>query len=284
MKWKIISKYETIRGSDSCRPAEDDLRRARREKYDSDNLFSRCRNSKLATIAVDNFVTGSVHLPGNFLTYVLKSMAWCQLFSHDVAGQNVFAFWRKTHLVKHLSLLHFAFRHWEAEGSNCTPLGVHRIAEKIGAGEPAGTVFKSRQVVGHVSQPEFADAKITTRICGWKDSNPASIAAATWIRTPATFTSTALRTKNHRPARVVRLHSSGRRGFDSALRFAAGRHAGLDFGKMKWWGERPRGFPISVIRPARGDCSPHRVHLRLPFPVEGFSICHCVRPAWQNVS
>jgi len=52
----------------------------------------------------------------------------------------------------------------QTEGSNCTPLGLHRIAEKIGAGEPAGTVFKSRKVVGHTSQPEFADAKITTRI------------------------------------------------------------------------------------------------------------------------
>ena len=52
----------------------------------------------------------------------------------------------------------------QAEASNCTPLGLHRIAEKIGAGEPAGTVFKSRKVIGHVSQPEFADAKITTRI------------------------------------------------------------------------------------------------------------------------
>jgi hypothetical protein len=52
----------------------------------------------------------------------------------------------------------------QAEGSNRTPLGLHRIAEKIGAGAPAGTVFKSRKVIGHVSQPEFADAKITTRI------------------------------------------------------------------------------------------------------------------------
>jgi L,D-transpeptidase YbiS len=52
----------------------------------------------------------------------------------------------------------------QTEGSDCTPLGLHRIAEKIGAGEPAGTVFKSRKVVGHVSQPELADAKITTRI------------------------------------------------------------------------------------------------------------------------
>jgi hypothetical protein len=36
--------------------------------------------------------------------------------------------------------------------------------EKIGEGATAGTVFKSRKAVGHVSQPEFADAKITTRI------------------------------------------------------------------------------------------------------------------------
>jgi len=52
----------------------------------------------------------------------------------------------------------------QIEGSNRTPLGLHCIAEKIGAGEPAGTVFNSRAVVGHTSQPEFADAKITTRI------------------------------------------------------------------------------------------------------------------------
>ena len=52
----------------------------------------------------------------------------------------------------------------QIEGSNRTPLGLHRIAEKIGGGEPAGTVFNSRVVVGHNSQPELADAKITTRI------------------------------------------------------------------------------------------------------------------------
>jgi len=52
----------------------------------------------------------------------------------------------------------------QTEGSNCTPLGLHRIAEKIGDGLVAGTVFKSRQIIGHTSQPELADAKITTRI------------------------------------------------------------------------------------------------------------------------
>jgi len=52
----------------------------------------------------------------------------------------------------------------QIEGSNRTPLGLHRITEKIGGGEPAGTVFKAREIIGHTSQPEFADAKITTRI------------------------------------------------------------------------------------------------------------------------
>ncbi len=52
----------------------------------------------------------------------------------------------------------------QIEGSNRTPLGLHRIAEKIGADAAAGTVFKARRPVGHTSQPEFAHAKITTRI------------------------------------------------------------------------------------------------------------------------
>lgn len=33
-------------------------------------------------------------------------------------------------------------------GSNQTPLGLHRIAEKIGAGQPIGTVYRSRRPVG----------------------------------------------------------------------------------------------------------------------------------------
>jgi len=60
----------------------------------------------------------------------------------------------------------------QTEGSNCTPLGLHRIAEKIGAGEPAGTVFQSRQIVGHTSQAEFAAAGITTRILWLRGLEP----------------------------------------------------------------------------------------------------------------
>ncbi len=55
----------------------------------------------------------------------------------------------------------------QKEGSNCTPLGLHRIAEKIGDGCPVGTVFKSRVPVGFTWEG-MADASITTRIL-WLD-------------------------------------------------------------------------------------------------------------------
>jgi len=51
----------------------------------------------------------------------------------------------------------------QAEGSNCTPLGLHRIAEKIGGGWPIGTVFKSRRPIGYTWQG-MPKARITTRI------------------------------------------------------------------------------------------------------------------------
>ena len=48
-------------------------------------------------------------------------------------------------------------------GSRCTPLGLHRIAEKIGGGWPVGTVFQSRQPIGFTWKG-FPAAPITTRI------------------------------------------------------------------------------------------------------------------------
>lgn len=38
-------------------------------------------------------------------------------------------------------------------GSKCTPLGTMKIAKKIGRGQPAGTVFKSRRPTGEVLPP-----------------------------------------------------------------------------------------------------------------------------------
>ncbi|HXB58845.1 MAG TPA: L,D-transpeptidase [Candidatus Acidoferrales bacterium] len=85
----------------------------------------------------------------------------------NVADQTVSLF-EQNKFIKKLPCSTSRFGIGQIEGSNQTPLGLHRIAEKIGAGVPAGTVFKGRKVVGHTSQPEFADAKITTRIL-WLD-------------------------------------------------------------------------------------------------------------------
>jgi hypothetical protein len=51
----------------------------------------------------------------------------------------------------------------QVAGSNGTPLGLHRVVEKIGGGWPVGTVFKGRQPVDYTWQG-MPDAKITTRI------------------------------------------------------------------------------------------------------------------------
>jgi hypothetical protein len=55
----------------------------------------------------------------------------------------------------------------QTQGSNRTPLGLHRIAEKIGDGWPAGTVFKARQPIGYTWKG-VPQAAITTRIL-WLD-------------------------------------------------------------------------------------------------------------------
>lgn len=44
----------------------------------------------------------------------------------------------------------------EAMGSECTPCGRHRIRARIGAGAPAGAVFRGRRRTGEVWTPAFA--------------------------------------------------------------------------------------------------------------------------------
>ncbi len=46
----------------------------------------------------------------------------------------------------------------EVEGSACTPRGRHRVRAKIGAGAPAGTVFRGRRPTGECWSPAFAAA------------------------------------------------------------------------------------------------------------------------------
>lgn len=51
----------------------------------------------------------------------------------------------------------------QVAGSNRTPLGLHRVAEKHGAGAEAGTVFKARKPIGHLRDGLPLES-ITTRI------------------------------------------------------------------------------------------------------------------------
>ena len=46
----------------------------------------------------------------------------------------------------------------ERSGSLCTPRGRHRIRARIGAGAPAGAVFRGRRPTGEVWTPAFAAA------------------------------------------------------------------------------------------------------------------------------
>ncbi len=51
----------------------------------------------------------------------------------------------------------------QLNGSNRTPLGLHRVARKVGGGQPIGTVFKVRRPIG-LTWAGLADAGIVHRI------------------------------------------------------------------------------------------------------------------------
>ena len=51
----------------------------------------------------------------------------------------------------------------QANGSNRTPLGLHRVARKVGGGQPIGTAFKFRRPIGF-TWAGLADAGIVHRI------------------------------------------------------------------------------------------------------------------------
>ncbi|MGC8991147.1 MAG: L,D-transpeptidase family protein [Verrucomicrobiia bacterium] len=59
----------------------------------------------------------------------------------------------------------------QAAGSNRTPLGLHRIASKIGAGWPVGTAFAERQPIGFIWQGQ-PSAPIAHRILWLEGLDP----------------------------------------------------------------------------------------------------------------
>jgi lipoprotein-anchoring transpeptidase ErfK/SrfK len=53
-------------------------------------------------------------------------------------------------------------------GSNCTPTGRFRIAEKIGNGAARGEIFVGRQPIGQIGQEGDPEDRVQTRIL-WLD-------------------------------------------------------------------------------------------------------------------
>lgn len=91
---------------------------------------------------------------------VLRSGGWQNT---RFPGSRPGAATREFQFVKRFRCSTSRFGIGQNAGSNCTPLGLHRIAEKIGGGWPVGTVFKSRKPIGYTWRG-MPDAKITTRI------------------------------------------------------------------------------------------------------------------------
>jgi hypothetical protein len=85
------------------------------------------------------------------------------IFTVNIAAQSAALYedgWRVKKYVCSTS----RFGIGEQLDSFCTPRGLHRIVEKVGDGQPAGTIFKNREVVGHVSELGVAAGGICTRI------------------------------------------------------------------------------------------------------------------------
>jgi L,D-transpeptidase catalytic domain len=94
-------------------------------------------------------------VPTQFVLIVSVAKQTVLLFEKDFAPLR--------HCVKKFRCSTSRFGISQIEGSNGTPLGLHRVVEKIGGGWPVGTVFKGRQPIGYTWQG-MPEAKITTRI------------------------------------------------------------------------------------------------------------------------
>jgi hypothetical protein len=94
-------------------------------------------------------------MPARFVLAVSVANQTVSLFERNFASLRL--------CVKKIHCSTSRFGISQVAGSNGTPLGLHRVVEKIGGGWPVGTVFKGRQPIGYTWQ-RMPDAKITTRI------------------------------------------------------------------------------------------------------------------------
>ncbi|MBW8863418.1 MAG: L,D-transpeptidase [Verrucomicrobia bacterium] len=81
----------------------------------------------------------------------------------NIASQSA-SLYEQNRFVKTFSCSTSRFGIGEVLNSQRTPRGLHRIAEKIGDGEPPGTIFQDREVIGYVSELGAKAGSITTRI------------------------------------------------------------------------------------------------------------------------
>lgn len=87
-----------------------------------------------------------------------QRMSWFQLAVRDTIATRSLYFFRREFLI---STSRFGIG--QIADSHKTPLGLHRIARKIGAGWPTGTAFKNRLPIGYIWQG-IPDAAIAHRI------------------------------------------------------------------------------------------------------------------------
>jgi hypothetical protein len=71
--------------------------------------------------------------------------------------------WPEYHFLREFVVSTSRFGIGQVIHSNQTPLGLHRIARKVGGGHPIGTVFKARQAIGLTWQGQ-TDGTIVHRI------------------------------------------------------------------------------------------------------------------------
>jgi hypothetical protein len=97
-------------------------------------------------------------VPTNFLiTINIKRQTMCVWRKSDGVGFPDYA------LAGEYRVSTSRFGIGQTVNSNCTPLGLHRVAKRIGGGYPQGTVFRGRKPVG-VTWEGLPDATLVHRI------------------------------------------------------------------------------------------------------------------------
>ncbi len=94
--------------------------------------------------------------PSRFVLAASVTKQRMRLFARSASGLQ-YCF-RRTFLI---STSRFGIG--QMEGSNRTPLGLHRIARKVGGGHPVGTIFKARRPIGFTWQG-MSEGSIAHRI------------------------------------------------------------------------------------------------------------------------